>query len=243
MSAFIRLLVLGAQLLYSALALFAQTAIDPSGHWEGRIQAPNMDVAVAIDLAKNAQGQLTGTFAQPSEGIKGLPLSTVALDGRSINMLLKPGTGGGTFNGTFSADGTSLSGEFVMAEGGYSLPFNLTRTGDARIVAAPKSAPIGKEFEGTWKGALDLQDRQLRVVLTMKNRPDGAASGTIVSPDGTGVEIPIAMTQQGRRLTIDVASVSSSFAGVLNAEATELTGTWTQGPSSLPLTFRRDRSK
>jgi hypothetical protein len=72
----------------------------------------------------------------------------------------------------------------------------------------------------------------------MSNQPDGTASGTIVSPDGTGVEVPVAITQKASNLTIDVVSVGASFAGVLNAAGTELAGTWKQGSSSLPLTFR-----
>ena len=36
---------------------------------------------------------------------------------------------------------------------------------------------------------------------------------------------------------VDVASVGGSFVGVLSGAGTELAGTWTQGPSSLPLTL------
>jgi hypothetical protein len=239
-----RMLIFAAQLLYSALVLFAQSAVDPSGHWEGTIQAPNMDVAIAIDLARNDKGQLAGTFAQPSEGVKGLPLSTVAIDGRSLHMQLKPGgSGGGTFNGIVSADGKSLAGEFIMSEGGYTVPFALTRTGDAAIPPAPKNAPISKALEGTWKGALEVAGTRMRLVLTLANQPDGTATGTIASPDGTGVDIPIAMTQKASDLTIDVATVGASFVGVLNAAGTELSGTWTQRGSSLPVTFQRDSGK
>jgi hypothetical protein len=47
------------------------------------------------------------------------------------------------------------------------------------------------------------------------------------------------MMQKAASVTIDVASVGASFVGVLNAAGTELAGTWTQGPLSLPLTLRR----
>src|SRR4029450_11061317 len=132
-----------------------------------------------------------------------------------------------------------ISGE--AAQGGYSIPFTLTRTGDAKFAPVPRSAAIAKELEGTWNGALDLGERQMRRVVKMANRPDGTAVGTIVSVDGSGVEIPIAMTQKASSLTIDVAAGGASYVGVLNAAGTELTGTWTQGPSSLPLTLRLAR--
>ena len=239
MRTFTRLFMLAAMLLMRAFSLLAQPTVDPSGHWEGTINAPSMEVTIEIDLAKNAKGELAGTFGQAMENIKGLPLTTVTVEGRAIRMLLRPGAGGGTFNGTLAADGKSIAGDFVMAEGGHTIPFTLTRTGDARIAAAPKSPPIAKELEGTWNGALDLGGRHMRIVLKMANQADGTASGTLASPDGSGVDIPIAMAQKAAHFTIDVSSVGASFVGVLNAAGTELTGQWTQRGSSLPLTFTR----
>ena len=91
-----------------------------------------------------------------------------------------------------------MSGEFVTTEGGYTVPFNLERTGDAKIEPAPRSAAIGKELEGTWNGALEFDGKKERIVLKMANQPDGTAAGTILDLDGTNVEIPIAMTQKDR---------------------------------------------
>ena len=237
MRPYTRTLILAALLLVPAPYLFAQTAIDPSGHWEGTIQTqPNVEVRIEIDLAKNGKGDFAGTFGQPAQGVKGLPLSTVAVEGRSVRFVVKGGAQAATFEGTLSADGKSISGE--AAQGGYSIPFSLTRTGNARIAPAPKSPPIGKELEGTWNGALDVNGGQMRLIVRMANQPDGTATGTIVSQDGSGVEIPIAMTQKASSLTIDVTSVGASYVGVLNASGTELVGTWTQGSSTLPLTLR-----
>jgi hypothetical protein len=232
----IRLLIAAALVLVPASSLRAQTAVDPSGHWEGTIQAPNMPVKVDIDLAKNGKGELAGTFGEPAQGVKGLPLSTVAVDGGSVRFVVKGGPDPATFQGKLSADGASMSGD--VAQAGYSIPFTLTRTGDARFAPVPKNPPIGKELEGTWNGALDLGEKPMRLILKMSNQPDGTASGTIVSPDGSGVEVPVAITQKGSNLTIDVVSVGASFAGAVNAAGTELTGTWTQGTISLPLTLR-----
>ena len=57
-----------------------------------------------------------------------------------------------------------------------------------------------------------------------------------------GLEIPITtITQKASSVTLDVTTVGGSYAGALNAEGTELAGTWTQGSATLPLTFRRTR--
>jgi hypothetical protein len=231
-----RWLVIVALLLRPVCSLRAQEAIDPSGRWEGTIQIQNTAVKIEVDLAKNGKGEFAGTFGQPAQQVKGLPLSTVAIEGRSVRFVFKGGPEAATFKGTLSADGQSITGD--ATQGGYSIPFSLTRTGDARIAPIPKSPPIGKELEGTWNGALEVNGGQMRLIVKMANQPDGTSAGTIVSPDGSGVDIPIAMAQKGSNVTVDVTSVGASFVGVLNAAATEMAGTWTQGSTTLPLTLR-----
>lgn len=215
----------------------AQTPADPSGHWEGMVQGPDIEVPIGIDLARNDKGDFAGTFTQPREGIKGLPLSAVAVDGRSVRFIVNGGETPSTFEGKLSDDGTSLAGDVTL--GGYTLTFTLQRTGDAQFAPAPKNARISKDLEGTWSGALELGERQMRLVVKMANQSDGTAVGTIASPDGSGVEIPIGIVEKARNVTLDVASVGASFIAVRNADATELVGTWTQRSSVLPLTLHR----
>jgi hypothetical protein len=241
MRTFTRAIQIVAMLAGSAASLLAQPAVGPSGHWEGTIQTPNMAIDVAIDLAQNGKGELAGTFSQPGQGVKGLPLSTVVVEGRSVRLVVKGDEAPATFAATLSADGKSLSGE--VAQGGYNMPFTLARTGDAQIAPPPKNAAIGKELEGTWNGTIEAGARHIRVVVKMANQPDGTAVGTVVSPDGSGVEIPIGITQKATAITIDVTSVGASYAGVLNADGTELTGTWTQGSGSVPLTLHRSADR
>ena len=130
-----------------------------------------------------------------------------------------------------------MAGEFVTAEGGYTIPFDLKRTGDALIAAAPRNAAIGKELEGTWNGTVEYQGRKERLVLKCANQPDGTATGTIVDLDGSNMEIPIAMTQKGANVTFEIATVSAAYTAVLAGN--ELAGTWTQGGLELRLTMTR----
>ena len=83
MGPFTRMLLLAALLLVPR-ALFAQTAVDLTGHWEGTIQAPGMDVGVEIDVTKNDKGDFAGTFGQPGQHLKGLPLTNFAVASRSV---------------------------------------------------------------------------------------------------------------------------------------------------------------
>jgi hypothetical protein len=236
-----RLVLAASLLLVPASPLLAQAAIDPSGHWTGAIHVPAYNGAAAreiginVDITKAAGGSLEATFGQPAQNIKGLPLGKVSVDGTSISFELKA-NGGGLFKGTL-ADAKSISGEFVTAEGGFAIPFNLSRTGEAQIASVPKSAPIDKELEGTWNGTVEVEGKKERLVLKLANREDGTAAGSILDLDGSNVEIPVGMTQKAGTVTIEVAAVSASFTGVLKGN--ELTGTWNQGPVTLPVTFTR----
>ncbi len=231
-------------LVLSALALSPTAVlIAQSGHWEGAIKVPDNPVRIEVDIAKNAKGELLGAFTNPAYNVKGAPLSNVVVDGTSIRFELKAGAGGGTFAAAIAEDGTSMSGTFNTTEGGHSIPFSLTRTGDARIDAPPKSPPIGKELEGTWNGTLDVNGTARRLVLTMSNQADGTSTASLLSVDGGGVAIPVAIVQKGTSVMLDVQMVGGSYAGTLNADGTELVGSWKQGQAALPLTFKRAPGK
>jgi hypothetical protein len=218
----------------------AQSMIDVSGHWQGAIQAPDMAVEIALDLAVNAKGQLAGTFSEPMENIKGLPLSTVTVDGRTVHLVLKPGGGGGgVFKGTVSEDGKSMRGDFIMGEGKFVAPFSLTRTGEAQIAPPPRSPAISKFLAGTWQGTLEAGAQRLRLQAALANQADGSSMGTMISLDGTNVEVPVAISERGDEVTIEVPSVGASFIGVMNSAKTEIVGTWKEPKAALPLTLKR----
>lgn len=236
MHPFIRRLLIAALLLSPASALRAQTAVDPTGHWDGAVQVPGgMQVKFEIDLAKNGKGELAGTFSNAGQHLNGLPLSNVAVDGASITFQIKGAPGERAFDGSLSADGKSIGGDY--RQGGFTVPFTMTRTGDARIDPPVRNAPIGKELEGTWKGTLDANGIQRQLVLTMMNQPDGATA-SIVNVD-EGLDIPVAaITQKASTVMLDVKAVGASFSGALNTDGTELAGTFTMGPGAMPVTFR-----
>ena len=231
-----RSLLVAASLLFLTPHLGAQHAVDPSGHWEGAIHVPNMEVSVQVDLATSAGGDRVATFT--GVNIAGYPLSDVIVEGTTVRFLLKV-DGGGAFRGTLSDAGTSMSGEFTTSAGGYTIPFNLTRHGDARF-ATSRNPAIGKDLEGSWAGTLEVNGAAMRITLKMTNQPDGTSTGVLANLDQGGVEIPIAtISQQASRISLDVKVVNGSYSGALSSGGTELSGTWTQGAFTAPLTFQR----
>src|SRR6185503_11159125 len=158
------------------------------------------------------------------------------VDGANITFALKL-SGGGVFHGTLSAGGNSMSGTFQTRHDDMDMeiPFELTRKGDAKIEAAPKRAPVGKELEGRWGGTIQVEGETREVGLNLTNHPDGTATGVVISSQGA--EIPITFTQKGTAVTFEAKNIGGSFSGTLGDQA--LSGTWKQGQFSAPLTFHR----
>ena len=216
-------------LVYSAVSL---TAADPSGHWKGSVQATTMEVKIDVDLVKSTKGDLTGTLSSVDQKV-----TNVAVDGNRVSFQVKGMAGQRVFRGSLSTDGQSITGDYT--QGDHSMPFLLTRTGEARIESAIRNVAIAKELEGEWNGTLDVDGKQSRLVLRMSNQPDGNATGSVVKI-GEGLEIPAAtITQKGSSLALDFKAVGASYFGSLSADGTELAGTLTQGSLVLPLIFRR----
>ena len=223
---------------FAALIAFAVPCLRAqAGHWEGSIQAPTTSVKVELDLAKDGKGGWYGTMGNPTQNLKGLPLATVTAEGKAVHFQVGKVAGERVFEGEISADGKSISGTF--GQNGAAMPFTLTRTGEAKLEPAARIAAVGKELEGAWKGALEIQGTQLQFLLTISNQADGTATATLLSYED-GLEIPITgIARSGSGLTLELKSVGGSFSGVLKAENMELAGTYTQGPLTAPLTFRR----
>jgi hypothetical protein len=207
------------------------------GHWEGSIQVPGQELQVAVDLKGDGK-KWEGTIAIPVQGLKGFPLSEISVQGDAVGFAMKGVPGVPTFKGTLSKDGKSLAGDF--SQGGGTVPFALTRTGEARFDPPPKSTPITADLEGSWEGPLDVQGKVLRLVVKISRQPDGTGTGTLISVDQGNAEIPIAAVQQaGAKVKLLVPMIVGTFDGELKEG--QLAGTWSQGPGSWPLALKRSK--
>jgi hypothetical protein len=222
---------------FLSAAAFAQPAAAPSGHWEGTIQVPGQELKIEVDLAKTGD-TWEGRVSIPAQGMKGFPLSSISVQGDAVSFAMKGIPGDPTFTGTLAKDGKALSGNFT--QGGGTIPFALTRTGEAKIEPLPKSTPITKEVEGAWEGSLDIDGNVLRLLARLANGPDGTGTGTLVSLDQGGAEIPIgAVIQDGAKIKLLLPAIVGTYEGALKDG--QLSGTWTQGPRSWPLVLKRTK--
>ncbi len=229
-------------LLVLAPFAFAQTANEPSGHWEGTLSVQGHELKVAVDLARDDKQAWKGAFAVPEMNLKGFALADISAEGGVVHFAMKGIPGDPAYQGKLSADGKTIAGEWRQS--GSNTPLTLTRTGDAKFEPVAKSTPITKEFTGTWEGAINANGTRLRLVLKLTTQPDGIATGTLTSVDQGNAEIPVAsIVQTGNNLKLGVPTVGGTYDGDINKEGTMIAGEWLQGPDPLPLVFKRPEQK
>jgi uncharacterized protein len=112
-------------------------------------------------------------------------------------------------------------------------------TGIICAVAAETQPP---SVEGSWLGALKVQDIQLRIVFNITRESNGTLSATLDSPDQGAKGIPMdTVTFTGGELKITAASLAGGYVGKFSADGKTITGTWTQAGRSFPLDLARSQ--
>jgi hypothetical protein len=105
--------------------------------------------------------------------------------------------------------------------------------------AADAAAAPPKGIAGSWQGALDANGMTLRLVLDV-TETDGRLSAVLTSVDQGNVKIPVtSIGTDTAGAHFEVTAISGSFEGKYSTDGNEISGTWKQGPVSLPLTFKR----
>ena len=229
------LAVLTGFLLWLPVALVA--AANPAGVWEGTLKMPNGDLGFVFNLHRDGD-QWAAEVDVPAQGVSGMPLDKVKVDGATIAFSL-PGPGDPHYDGKLSDDGKTITGNFTQGAGG--LPLELKWKSEPRAVAkAPANSGEIQVLEGAWEGTLDVNGSQLHLRFHFTKNADGSMTGTLDSVDQGVNGLPItAISRTGDTVKLDVRTISGAFEGSLNKEATTMTGTWTQGPGSLPLILQR----
>jgi len=76
-------------LCLAPLALPLAAAGDVTGHWEGGIQLPGMELKVLVDLKAASAGALEGTIDIPAQGAKGLALDSIEAKDAAVSFAIR----------------------------------------------------------------------------------------------------------------------------------------------------------
>jgi hypothetical protein len=229
------MLPFAALMVFSACSVPVYAAATAAGHWEGKIQIPDHELSIAVDLAQTPSGAWIGSLSIAGSSTEDVPLLKIIVSGAGVQFTASlPGEA--SFAGVLSSDATTLAGKVSNAEG--AVPFQLARTGEANVKVPPPSSPSSRDFEGKWEGALEVGGQLKLIRLMMSSAPDGTATAVLVSV-ANNVEIPVTtVTIQGKTLALEARAVGGVFRGALGPEG-EITGEWTEKTVRAPLIFKR----
>lgn len=101
---------------------------------------------------------------------------------------------------------------------------------------------INSRYIGSWEGELKVAATSLRIWLHIQEDNTGLKA-SMDSPDQGAMDLPVGkISAEGEILTIELPDLRASFKGSLKNDSL-LSGTWSQGLSSLPLLFHKSAKK
>src|SRR5208283_4706644 len=104
-------------------------------------------------------------------------------------------------------------------------------------------APATNDLAGNWQGALEVGQAKLRLLFKISRTPGGVLTGKLNSLDQGAKDIPVeTITVKDNTVRLEVKIVQGVYEGSLDEAGKRMTGTWRQGPQSLPLTLERGPS-
>jgi hypothetical protein len=106
--------------------------------------------------------------------------------------------------------------------------------------AAAFGGPATNELVGNWKGTLEAGQARLRVLFKVSRSPAGVLTAKMDSLDQGARDIPVeTVVTTNNTVRMEVDTVHGVYEGAFDASGKKITGTWHQGPGSLPLTLER----
>ncbi len=110
------------------------------------------------------------------------------------------------------------------------------------IGALTATLTCAQDISGDWQGTLKAGQQELRTILQIAKSDSGGWRATLVSidqsPDRGAGMLADSFSLDGSNIRFAIGQIRGSFEGKLSADATSISGTWTQG-LPLPLELRR----
>jgi hypothetical protein len=228
----------------AGLAALAAGAASLEGRWSGAAAIPGRELAIVIDLERDASGAWAGSLIVPGFDVKGAPLQNVVVRGDELRCdageaLASAPSGPATFVARLGEDGR-LRGELTQA--GNVAPLMLARTGAPQVERPRRSAAVATGTEGRWIGEFELGGYPRQVTLDIANRGSAAPQVEFVVVGKATTKLPVDfIAEDDGVLRIESRAYRIAFEGRVAGGRIE--GSIEVGPQEIPLRFRRPAEK
>ena len=219
----------------------AIAAPDVAGRWEGVADVPGNPMRLVVDLAPGAAGQWEGSVILPDRGVKGAPLSALAVAGCDVRFGLAAAFAGGDGAPPRVAlacqpDG-SLAGTLEL--GGRRTGVSLRRSGAAQVDRPAANSVLGAALAGRWTGRYELGGLPREVTLTLANRADAGGGGQLVIVGKRTTTLEVDQVAQGREfVTLRASAANYRIEGRFTPDGA-IEGSVIQGPFEAAIVLRR----
>lgn len=225
----------------ACLLLFAVSSLPAAsveGNWLGTLHVGPQTLRLALHLTRNDDGQLAGTLDSLDQGAMGLKIDSATLEGNQLKFRMSAPPA--SYSGAVSKDGQSIKGAWSQGPLTASLVFERAEKGARpQPVSGLFSDPELERIAGTWQGRLVAGQMNLRIVIRVEKQ-DGGHKVTLQSPDQGPAHIPVSeITVKDKAVRFAVRGIGGSFKGTLNGGSTRMSGTWSQGGNTLPLSLEQ----
>jgi hypothetical protein len=216
--------------LFVTVAVRAQAV---EGDWEGTLKAGAAEFRLAVHVKKDDKGGLKATLDSVDQGAMGIPVSSISFSDGALKFAMDGIQA--SYEGKLDAGRNIISGNW--SQGGASLPLDFARP-KPRAESKPRT-PKPSDIDGSWEGALDAGGQTLRVVLHIITYEDGMTA-KLDSLDQNITGAPVTTIQRdGAKLKFEMRQFAGAFEGTIDKELKTISGEWSQGGGSLPLTLKR----
>src|ERR1700690_3531555 len=97
-----------------------------------------------------------------------------------------------------------------------------------------------QNITGTWQGVLDVQGKQIPIVFHIKKDSTNKWIAAFDSPSQHAFNLACSdVIVKDDSVILMMAILNGKYAGTLNIDKSQITGSWFQGAGSLPLTVKK----
>jgi RNA polymerase sigma factor (sigma-70 family) len=238
--------VVGVGILFAAgtatvtvkeIAAIRNARHDIQGTWEGNQARGRMGVnrslpareRMVLRLSKN-NGDYTATADLIDWGYRNIPVA-VEYSYPSLRLSITPQV---ILDGKVNANGTQLNfGSFTLER------TNVPDLVPEALTQAAFTPRAGSDLQGYWKGIIDFKPNGLPVDLKFAEDAGGTVRVEVDNPNQGAVGQPATAIYQRPNLQLMLATRSGMFQGQMNADNTEIAGSWMEGRQTVSANFRR----